>query len=62
VDLPWPFAGALSSGLQLAPATGALRLGVGGVAGPPLLFLQLDGPLAGKVLKVPAGDGLPLGG
>jgi hypothetical protein len=62
VDLPWPFAGALSSGLQLAPATGSLRLGVGGVAGPPLLFLQLDGPLAGKVLKVPAGDGLPLGG
>jgi hypothetical protein len=62
VDLPWPFAGSLPDAIALDPANGALRLGVGGPGGPPYLFLQLDGPLSGHVLSVPAGDGLPLGG
>jgi hypothetical protein len=62
VDIPWPFAGSISPAIALDPASGALRLGVGGAGGPPLIFLQLDAPLSGAVLGVPVGDGLPLGG
>jgi hypothetical protein len=58
-DLPWPFAGAVSSGLALTGSAGDLVLGVGDVGGPQLL-LQLDGMLSGHVVKLPAGTVVPL--
>ena len=58
-DLPWPFAGAVSSALALSGPAGDLVLGVGDPGGPQIL-LQLDGMLSGHVVKMPIGTLVPL--